>query len=349
MKRIFRLLPVICLLLSIKVFAQQQSFIIHDIAVIGAEGLDEKSLILTSGLYPGLKLSADNGHLSTAIKNLWNLDIFEDVDIYASADSPENLIIEVKSSPRLTEVIWKNLSKKEEGVLGDKIKLYKGRRLTPKVRKETKHLVRNYFISKGYTLAEVDLTWNQQANQTTLAIQVEKGPKLKVDKISVSGNDQLDDKKLKKALKPFSKSLGIFRASYSNEKSAEVREALSSLYHENGYADVVITQEEIDVNKSRNVTVKLSIDEGKQYLVRSIRWDGNVKYTNEELAEYSGIRAGMIYNEESIEQSLRFNPKGNDISGLYMDQGYLFFRIRQQVINADDHQVDLLITMSEGK
>jgi outer membrane protein insertion porin family len=40
-----------------------------------------------------------------------------------------------------------------------------------------------------------------------------------------------------------------------------------------------------------------------------------------------GIKKGDIYNQKILETNLMYNPQGLDVSSLYLDDGYLFFRV----------------------
>src|SRR6476646_40123 len=65
-------------------FANPQEYEIGGITVTGAVHLDEKVIILLTGLTTGDKLQVPGDKFSTAIENLWKQGLFEDIQIKAS-------------------------------------------------------------------------------------------------------------------------------------------------------------------------------------------------------------------------------------------------------------------------
>ena len=63
-----------------------------------------------------------------------------------------------------------------------------------------------------------------------------------------------------------------------------------------------------------------------------------------------GIHKGDIYNIEILNKSLgkQLTPEGGDISGLYMDDGYLFFRVDPVETAVYNDTIDYEIRIMEG-
>jgi outer membrane protein insertion porin family len=55
-----------------------------------------------------------------------------------------------------------------------------------------------------------------------------------------------------------------------------------------------------------------------------------------------------VYNQELLEQRLRFSQDGRDISSLYMDDGYLFFNVEPTEVAISGDSIDLEMRMYEG-
>ena len=347
-----RILLFFCLLFlfsTLKLSARQDSFILHDVKVIGEKDLDSRSILNSAGLYSGQKITDSDGKIAAAIKRLWKLDVFEDVSIYRDPQNPDDLIISVELSPRLTSFHWVGFGKKESGQLDEKLSLSKGRRLTPTVRKKIKNTIQNYFIDKGYQNAIATLKIQKDGNLADLSVSVDRGAKLKVKNVKLVGNDSIPYKKLKKSFKPYLKSFGLFSQVYKEDAKIEVEANLKEYYANKGFADFAVTGEKAFIDSKGKVSIELELSEGKRYYVRNIQWQGNSKYSEEQLFTLSGLKKGMVYSYQHIEEALRFKRDGTDISSLYMNDGYLLFNIRQEVTAVDDNQVDLMITMKEGK
>src|SRR5205085_12580818 len=80
----------------------------------------------------------------------------------------------------------------------------------------------------------------------------------------------------------------------------------------------------------------------------NITWRGNTKYSDSILATILGIQKGDIYDLDILNKKLgkQLSPEGGDISGLYMDDGYLFFRAEaiETAVYGDtiDHEIRIV-------
>ncbi len=67
------------------------------------------------------------------------------------------------------------------------------------------------------------------------------------------------------------------------------------------------------------------------------------------LARSLRINKGDPYNRKVLEQNLTYNPSGTDISSLYMDNGYLFFKAVPVEVAVENDSIDIEIRIEEGK
>ncbi len=77
-------------------------------------------------------------------------------------------------------------------------------------------------------------------------------------------------------------------------------------------------------SKTESVVEKLGDPE---LLIGDISWDGNTMYSDAMLNKILDIKKGDAYSMELIREKYSYNPTRDDISSLYMDNGYLFFNI----------------------
>ena len=91
------------------------------------------------------------------------------------------------------------------------------------------------------------------------------------------------------------------------------------------------------------------ISEGNKYYFRNISWTGNTKYTTKELNDVLGIKKGDVFNQVTLNTRLFMNPKGQDISSLYLDDGYLFFSVTPVEQLVENDSIDMEMRIYEGK
>ncbi|MBK8443362.1 MAG: outer membrane protein assembly factor BamA [Sphingobacteriales bacterium] len=159
--------------------------------------------------------------------------------------------------------------------------------------------------------------------------------------LSLSGTLNYLDDKIR--LHPLSSSKFI-RKDYEKDKLA-----LIDFYNTKGYRDAYIVSDSVYQRDERNLTVQLNINEGKKYYFRNIEWSGNTKYTDEQLSNLLGIEKGDVYDQERLQKRLTIDPNGgDDISSLYMDDGYLFFNVNPVEKNIENDSIDLEMRIYEG-
>ena len=71
-------------------------------------------------------------------------------------------------------------------------------------------------------------------------------------------------------------------------------------------------------------------------------------HSDEELAKILAVQKGDVYDLELINKRLNFNPVGEDISSLYMDNGYLAFSIQPVEVEIDSDSIDIEMRIREG-
>jgi outer membrane protein insertion porin family len=127
------------------------------------------------------------------------------------------------------------------------------------------------------------------------------------------------------------------------------KQKLIDFYNAKGYRDAEIVSDTLYRFDDRSINIDFKISEGPKYYFRNIIWTGNYVYNDKTLNSILDIKKGDVYNKEMIERKKTFNPKGPDISGLYMDDGYLFFHINDVEVAVAGDSIDVEMRISEGE
>jgi outer membrane protein insertion porin family len=136
----------------------------------------------------------------------------------------------------------------------------------------------------------------------------------------------------------------FIRADYEEDKKK-----LLAFYNTQGYRDAEIESDTIVNYNNSKIDILFKINEGRKYYFRNIIWTGNYLYTAATLNKILDIKKGDVYNQEMIDRKTSFNPKGADISGLYMDDGYLFFRVTPVEVAVVGDSIDVEMRIYEGE
>ncbi|HET8859917.1 BamA/OMP85 family outer membrane protein [Marivirga sp.] len=131
------------------------------------------------------------------------------------------------------------------------------------------------------------------------------------------------------------------------EDFEEDKVSLIQFYNSKGYRDAEITYDSI-FKVGKNIAVEIGVYEGQKYYFRDINFTGNFTYNDEVLKTVLNIDKGDVYNLEKINRKLNYDPTGNDISSIYMDNGYLFFNVTPVEVNVEQDSIDLELRIYEG-
>ncbi len=142
----------------------------------------------------------------------------------------------------------------------------------------------------------------------------------------------------------------LFKSSKFIEENLEVDKVnIVKKYNELGYRDALILHDSTYRNPDGSINIVLDINEGGRYYFRDISWVGNTKYTDAILNRVLRVNKGDVYNWELLNSNLTFNQTEDDVSSLYMNDGYLFFSAMPVEVAVENDSIDLEIRIYEGK
>lgn len=155
--------------------------------------------------------------------------------------------------------------------------------------------------------------------------------------------------KTRKILNPYLR-IKLSGAKYNPKKYDEAKDNLLNYYNSLGYRDAVIEKDTVYHNAAGNLNIDMQMKEGKKYYFGNLTWRGNTKYSDSLLTSILNIKKGDIYNREILFNKLGKTPtaEGGDVSGLYQDDGYLFFRIDPIETAVYNDTIDFEIRVMEG-
>ena len=337
-------------------YADPKEYTIADIQVSGSKYYDGTSMINISGLQIGDKIKVPGEAIGAAIRKIMNQGILDEVQIFATKAEQGKiwLNIELKERPRLFSIQYTGIRKGEQETLNEKMKTYKGKIITETLRKNLELTIRKYYQEKGRLNAKtksVIKVDSVRGNNAILQVAVTKGEKVKVNKIVLNGIDpkfrSLILRKIKNTKQiRFGR---IFKPSkFVPKKWDEDREKLREAMNKLGYRDFQLKSDSVVPYNDKSVNLILSLVQGQKYYYRSIRFEGNYIYPDSLLREVLGVKKGDVYNTEELDKKMNSNP-GEDLSSVYMDNGYLYYHAEPIESAIEGDSIDLTIRISEGK
>ncbi|HEB61886.1 MAG TPA: outer membrane protein assembly factor BamA [Bacteroidetes bacterium] len=343
---------------SIKIanYTAQAEYEIGAIKVTGAAFSDDNAIIAIAGLKVGDKIRVPGPEIPRAIKALWALRLFTDVQILKEKSIGEIIFLEivVKERPRLTNHSFKGVKKSYHDDLNDAVNrfLTKGGIVTENIKARSAQAIKDFFRDKGFLDATVkvnEIVDKSRVNAVRLEFEIDRKDRVKIQDIFFVGNAHVKSRKLRKQMEETKSKRRIFASSKFKKPDYETdKKSIIAYYNTIGFRDAKIVKDSIWREEDGDIVLQLTIDEGDQYYFRNITWKGNSIYNDKTLADYFGIKKGDIYNQELLETRLQFSQDGRDISTLYMDNGYLFFQVNPIEVAIVKDSIDLEIRIYEG-
>jgi outer membrane protein insertion porin family len=139
-------------------------------------------------------------------------------------------------------------------------------------------------------------------------------------------------------------------AKYNPEKYAEDKDLVVDYYNSQGFRDAIINHDVKVPNADGNLDIYIKMKEGRKYYFGDMVWRGNTKYSDSILNIFLGIKKGDTYNLELLNKRLgkQMSAEGGDLGSLYMNDGYLFFKVDAIETSVYNDTINFEIRMQEG-
>lgn len=325
------------------------------VTVTGSQYLDKDVLIKISQLNKGDKITVPGDATSNVIKNLWQQGLFDDVKLlYTLRNDTINFEINVKERPRLSKLNLKGLRKGEMEDVQKKLKDKTGKIVNENLLNTTTAIIKKHFAEKGFLNTTVDIVERKDAgepNSLILDVNIDKKTKVKVNSVAFTGNTAFKDAKLAKYLKKTreKKWYHVFGSKkFLKDKYEEDKQTLVAKMQANGYRDAEILSDSVWKNDETTVNVKVKIYEGPKYYFGNLTWSGNAKYPTQVLNSLLRIKKGNVFSEEELNKRLSGSPNGDDVSSLYLNDGYLTYQTDPVQTRIYNDTIDVDLRVYEG-
>lgn len=330
---------------------------IGGVRVTGGNDLDKRVVTLISGLEVGKKINLPGEATTKAIENLWRQKLFDDIGIFVTEITGNVVFLEIrlKALPKLSKYGIQGLKKSDRNDLREELDLSSGKVVTQNLIVTTENKAEKYFRINGYLNADVEVSQQPDTakkNAVILNIKVDKGEKVKIADIFFYGNKKLSDRDLRKSLEETKRARiwNIFKSSkFIRKKYEEDKQKLIDAYNSKGFRNARIIKDSIYQVKDDRVAIAIWVEEGQKFYFGDINWLGNTKYSDQTLRNVLNIDKGDVYDAAYLQERLFMDKQGNDVSSLYLNNGYLFFNLNPVEVQVRNDTIDLEMRIQEGQ
>lgn len=374
----------------------KSNYKILGIRVEGNVTTDASTIIANSGLKIGDEIEIPGDQTIMAIKRLWRLKIFSDIQILSEKKVGNGIFIVIKLAEhsRIEKFVLVGNDDISESTIFESVNF-----VTGQIIKETdlyravKEIKKLYFeegflnpsvSTETYSFASADstdeeiiATWINKNNpeeehktyysredysyrrqvkklksRVLVVCNIDEGKESVIRNIEFVGNENFEDDKLASTFDETLQAVWwkFWRSGEFNREEFESdKKLLTTFYHQNGFRDFEILGDSLVVSDDgEDLKIIVTINEGQQYRLRNITWEGNTLFPDEQLNARLRIKKGSVFDYDKFKQNLHGNEKQNDVSALYYDSGYLKFGAVPEEKKVGKDSIDIVIKVYEN-
>lgn len=260
--------------------------------------------------------------VSEDIKDIYKMGYFEDVRVDVEPfEGGIKLIYVLKEKPSIMRVDFQGNKKIEDSKLREKITISPGSMADTVLIQDNAEKLKGFYEAEGYPLALIVPVLRRTADgRAYLTYQIDEGPKVKIDKIEITGNEALSDRKVKKAMKTSEWWLFSFITKGGHYESSVLKadvDRIKDLYHDNGYIQAVVSEPVVELSEDKEwMNITIAVSEGAQFKVSSIGFSGDGVFTEDELREKVTSKPGEVLSRARLWADVAA------LSDMYSDKGY---------------------------
>ena len=286
------------------------------------------------------------------VKAIWDMGTFDDVSVDAT-EVPGGLRVSflVKERPIIREIRFVNAKEFSDKDLKDKVAVQPGDSYDPSKGREAENALGQAYHEKGYPDAVVLATLEpiereKERGKMDLVFEVKEGTKFHVRKITFGGNKLFPEGALKKVLKNKEAMFFFQSGTFMKDEIEKDCQRLVEFYKNEGYQKArVITSEVLETPKKEKdaVDLKFTLEEGKLYNLKSIKFQGNTLTNEKELRENLEMKEGEKLSQRRLDEGLA------RIRDIYTERGYIYAAVLPDIaFNDDKAEGDLTLRFHEG-
>jgi outer membrane protein insertion porin family len=290
----------------------------------------------------------DPDRLSGDLTAIYEMGYFDDVAVSVDRTEDGNVVIfTVKEKPTLREITFSGNKVYDDDSLMESIDISTGSILNIYRINRNVRAIEARYREKNYHNAVVSYEINELPNnQGDLEFKIDEGKKIRIEKIEIRGNREVDDKTLKKLMSTSER--GFFSwITGSGELNPDVLEQdimrLNAYYYSQGYAEARVADPEI-VFEDESIRITIRIEEGTRFAMGSVDMQGDLIRSREELIEMIRIDQESYFNQEVLRDDILF------LTDLYADQGFAMAEIYPETRkHPEKDEIDLIFNIRQNQ
>lgn len=324
----------------------KEMFRVDKIEVTGNRKVEAEAIIEKLGTRPDMLL--DNYLLRRDLSRIYDMKYFEEVEAYHKKSSGQNILLfKLKEKPIISKIQFDGNDEINDDDLKEQIKTREFNILDISTLKNDVQLLQKHYEEKGYFLAQASYKLTERDGAVDVKFIIKEWDKVRVKKITFLGNNEILDEELKNFMQTREESYFSFLSGSGNFKEINFQtdiERLKYFYKTRGYLQVNVQNPEVTASEDKKwIFITIRLNEGPQFSVNEILFNGELLFTEEEMAEKLKLKSNDIYNEENLRLDIQ------TLTEMYQDKGYAFANVlRTLEVVPGENKVDVIFSFEKG-
>ena len=287
------------------------------------------------------------------IRTLYRTQLFEHIEVRLQpvGEDEVDLLFDIRPKFRVSSISFDGNEKLRDNRLEKELEVSINHILNERRVKDGAKALKDYYLKRGYSQARVDyeIDRNPATGFGNVVYKIREGGKYKITKVKFAGNENIKSRKLRRKIK--TKKRGVFSlftgsGKFDADKFEDDLEILEDVYMEEGHLDIGIDQSQVRFSypSKRRMVIEIAVDEGKEYRVGSIDFEGNDMYKGDILRLMLQVKSGDIYRPEKIDEDV------DRLEDFYGQFGYMESRVRlSRIPNVTTGNMDIVYQIYESE
>lgn len=287
--------------------------------------------------------------LDEALRDLFETELFRDVEIHIDPVDNSHLTIVVQENPVINRILLEGNRRLEDDDIRQEIRLAPRQIFTrSRVRADVARIIELYRRRGRFAAIIEPQMVELDQNRVDIVFEISEGPASRVQAINIIGNEVFSDGDLRSEMATKqSRFFRFFSSSdtFDPDRLAFDQQRLRQFYLTEGYADFRVISAVAELTPDRrDFIITYLVEEGERYRFGDLELDSDLRDFDEaQFSNYIPMQAGDWYNAQQIEDTI---DRLNETAGLL---GYAFAEARPDFrINREDRTMAVTFRIEQA-
>ena len=310
---------------------------------------------------------------------LWNSNRFDDITVQTERGERGGIVVTfvVVERPVIRDIKYEGMKSASTSDVLDRFKerkvgLVVESQYDPNVINHAAVVIKELLSERGHVFATVTPELRRiPPASLEIIFNVEEGPKVKVGRITITGNDNLSQREVIRAMKnlhpigiPYSIYLeDLFARTYDASKLEEDKERIRDAYQKQGFYTAKVLDQTLKLHQEGGANggwhipiihesrlgeaedITLPVEEGPKYTLAKLDFSGVKLFRSTEfMTNLFQMRSGDVFSTEKLRNGLK------NMTKLYSNFGYIDYAGEPDIeIVPNSNKINLTMNVDEGK